>query len=508
MEEGMISDTPSIHRANFLKLLHDELQAIGEDSDVAPKKAYARLVLATLGYDFVDEQYSDGSGEYGIDYWDSSEETSVIFQFKSTNFSQGIDESRKVVPGHLTDIPRILNTLKAIDGEVTRANKSLEGFLNRIRHNMRRYYESPVKHDEYYGVSIYLAVLASSFTPQAKDEFDRQCEEQLLYLKQGRLKLSYNAVLIDDLINEKWKSTNTEWKDSNGKNRNFIELSVCNDKLIDEAKSYVFFTKAIDLVEAYNSFGFQIFEPNVRCEVPRSKVNDEIKASVNSYRGRREFHHLNNGITMICSGLKKPRSPGQKFRVTEPGIINGLQTIKSIADAYNKGMDQPAKADFEQNCSVMVRLHTRNSVADYRELVKSTNNQNPMQPRNLHSNDAEQVVFERLFADLNWFYERKQGAWAAFKSDPRLWKTLPRKKISDFQVGRRYRTVDNEDLAQCWLAFLGFSEEAVHNRREIFQREDMYEFIFLSRPLKHGADQNFEFKPNRLLKNSFVHDPK
>jgi hypothetical protein len=31
-----------------------------------------------------------------------------------------------------------------------------------------------------------------------------------------------------------------------------------------------------------------------------------------------------------------------------------------------------AKLDFDQICFVMLRLHTRNAVVDYRELVKST----------------------------------------------------------------------------------------------------------------------------------------
>src|SRR6266536_3323837 len=61
-------------------------------------------------------------------------------------------------------------------------------------------------------------------------------------------------------------------------------------------------------------------------------------------------------------------------------------------------------------------LDPREAVADYKELVKSTNNQNPMQPRNLRSNDPEQVYYETLFADLNWFYERKEGAWKAYQS--------------------------------------------------------------------------------------------
>jgi AIPR protein len=76
-------------------------------------------------------------------------------------------------------------------------------------------------------------------------------------------------------------------------------------------------------------------------------------------------------------------------RVTQPGIINGLQTVKSIHDAFDE-LNDKEREHFATDCEVLVRLHIRQAVADCKELGKSTNNQNPMQPRNLRSNDPEQ----------------------------------------------------------------------------------------------------------------------
>jgi hypothetical protein len=224
------------------------------------KVAYARLVLTTLGYEFAEEQYSDGSREYGVDYWDSSEENSTVFQFKSTDYKDGIDPSRKVEPHHLTDLPRIHNLLSNLEVETPKANLKVTAFLERLRHNIRRHNERTSKSIEPYEVSIYLAVLASSFTIQAKEEFDTQSKKSLISLGIGKIRVSYYAILIDDLIMEKWRRTNTEWKDSNGKKRDYINLTVCENQLIKEAKSCMFFTRAIDLVEAYQDFGYQIFK--------------------------------------------------------------------------------------------------------------------------------------------------------------------------------------------------------------------------------------------------------
>lgn len=93
----------------------------------------------------------------------------------------------------------------------------------------------------------------------------------------------------------------------------------------------MFFTKAIDLVRAYEDFGYQIFEPNVRAEIHNSPVNKEIKRSVSMARGRVEFKHLNNGITIVAESFPNvgPKDRLEALDVLKPGIVNGLQNVKS-----------------------------------------------------------------------------------------------------------------------------------------------------------------------------------
>ena len=228
----------------------------------------------------------------------------------------------------------------------------------------------------------------------------------------------------------------------------------------------MFFTKASDLVHAFDTYGYQIFEPNVRCELKRSKVNEAIRASVKSSRGRREFKHLNNGITLICAGYTK-RKDGTEIRVRQPGVINGLQTVKAIHNSYDE-LSANDREHFEKTCDILVRLHTRDAVGDYKELVKSTNNQNPMQARNLRSNSQEQIEYERLFADIGWFYERKEGAWQAYRSDHSLWGSLRGYKSDDFKSPvSSVRNVDNLDLSSVvaftpWLLRSGHPQQTRH----------------------------------------------
>lgn len=162
--------------------------------------------------------------------------------------------------------------------------------------------------------------------------------------------------------------------------------------------------------------------------------------------------------------------------------------MKSLHDAFRR-LPFDDQSDFRENCLVLCRVHQEGAVKRPEQLVKATNNQNPMKPRNLRSNDPEQIAFETLFANSGWFYERKQGAWDAFKADPRAWRGLNGKRPESFNAsGKRYRVVDNDLVGQNWLAFIGYSTEAINEKRTIFDKDEYYTLIFLKKTIQHGFD--------------------
>jgi hypothetical protein len=248
------------------------------------------------------------------------------------------------------------------------------------------------------------------------------------------------------------------------------------------------------LIEAYTRFGYQIFEPNVRCEIRNSSVNREIAAQIKTEKGIDDFKYLNNGVTVVCENRSRN---GDKIRVKKPGIVNGLQTVTTLASAYD-GLSIELKERFREHCQVLVRLYLKQKIS-VPTLVKATNNQNPMDPRNLRSNDDEQILFERLFADIGWFYERKQFAWEAFANDESSWPTLRNRTRQSFQFrtgqqGRPVvRRVNNQELMQTWLSFCGFVNEAVQRRRDFFVSDRFYDRVFKTRITKHGFDYDFSW---------------
>ena len=496
---------PESQRNNFSKLLETEIAREQEDAGVGPEEAFLRVALRTYGFDPDEGYHTDGPLDCGLDFVFVTQEETSIFQSKSLEYDGDLPLTTKLDATYLNDLRRILEVITNLDHLPKDANGVVIEALTSMRTEITRRAlilaaggtphevgTDVLNEEPEYRVNIYFFGLAKEFTPQADAEFARL--SGLGHIQYGRVKLTIavHPIFIDDILSIKWQQRNVDWKDKTGKKRDDITLHVSGDAIID-TKSAVFFAPAYDLVQAYEDLGYQIFEPNVRCELKESKVNQAIKKTVTTREGRREFRHLNNGITLICTGWTKKQHEGRvsALQIRRPGVVNGLQTVKSLHDAFRR-LPQEEQIDFKQNCMVLCRVHQEGAVKRPEQLVKATNNQNPMKPRNLRSNDPEQIAFETLFANLGWFYERKQGGWDAFKADPRAWRGLSGKRSESFlATGKTYRVVDNDIMGQHWLAFIGFSTEAINEKRSIFDSDQYYGLIFLKKTARHGFEYDF-----------------
>jgi len=492
------------HYKNFLYDMHsDILRQI--DNVIQEHQAFVRVAADWLGFEDLDEEinFIDGAGDRGVDFWCSSDSVFEIFQVKSHELSP----TRELSLGNfdvegVNDLHRILQFLTTPCRDINIPAK-LKRFNNDWEHliTTRKMAETP---DDPLQVTLGLVIFGDGLTTPASSEFKSFQENISSPITYRDVIIHFHPRLytIRDLIDARWRELNQNWRDKDGKKKDTIELHpqdlLANFSWLQGRHNAAFYCRAIDLISAFAELGYQIFEPNVRAHIPKSKVNAAIRKSLASNISRREFHFLNNGITMTCMSFSKPNENRPFFRVIQPGVVNGLQTVVALHDAYYNDLDSDDKKHLDENCFVLVRLLTLEAVQDINKVVLASNTQNPMQARNLRSNSTEQIYYERLFAkELGWFYQRKQGSWEAFKRDPSRWRTLPNCKPSLFKVGEtpgrpRYKIVDNEDIAQTWLAFIGFSFEAVHEKQYLFEQDKYYDTIFLHRTVVHGADRNYQ----------------
>ena len=492
---------PESQRDNLLQSLIEELTQTGDQENISIPRAFAKAAMKWLGEESDGfDQIIDGSGDRGIDAYRMSAESVVLYQFKGRD---SLDRDELLRPGssdYISDVSRVISLLTSTSA-IENANVSLKRFMSRLQAYLRTQSEAEaLEHgdqsptDTVPLIQLKLVTLSDGLTKQATEELAKiKSQNDVIKISGVDVILEIENITLNDLLAQRWRLTNTQWKDVTGKKQESIKLHVLGQKIRDKS-STIFYTRAIDLIHAFDSFGYQIFEPNVRCQITSSRVNREIAKQVETEKGIEQFKDLNNGVTLVYSQYTERE---KYVNLVKPGIVNGLQTVTTLSNKY-KSLAGPLQAYFDANCQILVRLYSKQNV-NVPVLVKATNNQNPMEPRNLRSNDAEQVLMEQRFAEIGWFYERKDFAWEAFISDEAAWPTLKNASKRSFQVqtgqsGRpAIRRVDNQNLAQAWLAFTGYSGEAVHRKKELFTNDRFYNHAFKSRPLNHGADFEYSF---------------
>jgi hypothetical protein len=482
------------HRQSFLDILSSEIWQKASADDLSFQNAASRILMQWLGYDIEEGVTFIDAKDRGIDAWVGSEVGLDIFQVKSHEphdigkLQLGLFDGKGI-----SDLERAKLFIVNEKASQTKSDKLQKVLLQ--RDSLIDSFKIVSTTNEI-SINLHLIILGDDITQQAHSEFSAFQTSNLspMYIEEVPVKFHGILHTVNNIINVKWREENRTWNDKHGKPHEKILLRIWNEGgVISDNANAVFYCQAMDLVKAYDLLGYQIFEPNVRANIKNSRVNQAIKESIMHQKTRRDFRFLNNGITMICDNFKKPSKPQQPFSVIHPGIVNGLQTVVALHTAYQQ-LEGEERIDFDKNCSVLVRLLLSNAVDDITKVVKATNNQNPMKLRNLVSNSIEQITYARLFAEqLGWFYEAKEGAWDAFEKDYKRWRPTLRKNPRDFKVPphrKKIRRLDNEQLAQTWLAFIGFANEASNDKKSLFD-DRLYSFIFAHQTPRHGFDYDF-----------------
>jgi hypothetical protein len=173
-----------------------------------------------------------------------------------------------------------------------------------------------------------------------------------------------------------------------------------------DIESWVFSMTNDAVAGLYERAGTRLFARNVRGFLGSTEINRGMEATLT--KEPEFFWYYNNGITVVCDEARKESSRGRDIlRVTNPQVINGQQTTRTLARVARRG----AKA------SVLVRVirvprddgggpnHFDTLVS---RIVGATNWQNAIRASDLMSNDRRQIELERQFRKLHYLYLRKR----------------------------------------------------------------------------------------------------
>lgn len=173
-----------------------------------------------------------------------------------------------------------------------------------------------------------------------------------------------------------------------------------------DIESWVFSMTDLSVAGLFERAGIRLFARNVRGFLGSTAINRGMEATLTDEP--EYFWYYNNGITIVCDKATPEAIQGKNIlRVTNPQVINGQQTTRTLAGINRKG----------PRASVLVRVirvprSSRENGNNFETLVSrivsATNWQNAIRPSDLMSNDRRQIEIERQLRKLHYLYLRKR----------------------------------------------------------------------------------------------------
>jgi AIPR protein len=248
-------------------------------------------------------------------------------------------------------------------------------------------------------------------------------------------------------------------------------------------KMHICFIRLADLNRMYRDLGPRFFDSNIRYGLGESEaVNRAISNALKQIildrseaPGVFAFNH--NGITLFAERVEH-HDDGQS-RITAPRLLNGAQTVTTVASFLEKNKDNPklaqGKDDYEA-VHVLCKIITEADDKFVTRVTVNNNRQNPVEPWNLHANDLIQLELQDKFrSDLQIYYERQENAFDQLSTED----------LNDYGIREESRAIQMLKLTQTFLLTDG-NISRLSEMRRVFEDDRLYEHVF--RPTRLKAD--------------------
>lgn len=238
-----------------------------------------------------------------------------------------------------------------------------------------------------------------------------------------------------------------------------------------------------EIAALMNNHGERLLERNIRryLGLHGNRVNEGIRQTLQSDQPA-NFYFFNNGLTLICEKFKYNGLQGGDYQVQVENlqIVNGGQTCMTIAKTIKEMQDGLFPA-LPVDASVLVRLYELPTDSDdlVLQITHATNSQNPVDLKDLRSNDALQQRLEADLQGLGYTYRRKRldvpakpteiTSGTAAEAVLAVWRNAPHqaKFFSREHFGKLYSKIFTEDIsgAEVVAAVLLYRIAENHRRR-------------------------------------------
>lgn len=231
------------------------------------------------------------------------------------------------------------------------------------------------------------------------------------------------------------------------------------------------------LAALFDRHGDRLLERNIRryLGLTGNRVNEAVASTLNDESQRPNFYFFNNGITIICSKFRHNALQHGDWQVQleDLQIVNGGQTSRTVQQVVS----QNAAAGTAQ---VLIRIYELS--AEDEELVKNityaTNSQNPVDLRDLRSNDTRQKTLENAINDLGYTYRRQRFEQSVSGRDLTsavvaeailaVWRDRPHRArfLTSEHFGKLYERIFTDDLNGAQAITAALLLRIAENRRK------------------------------------------
>jgi AIPR protein len=156
---------------------------------------------------------------------------------------------------------------------------------------------------------------------------------------------------------------------------------------------------AMELLKMNGIKNGELFAYNVRQWLVKTKVNDDIAASIKDQEEHKLFPAFHNGVTILCEKLRVSKD---KIKISGYAVVNGCQSLSGLYDNKTK---------VSSDLHIMTKIiQTPPDGKLAAKITDHTNNQNGTTARDLQSNNLIQT---RLQGEINgkgeYCYRIKRG---------------------------------------------------------------------------------------------------
>ena len=236
-----------------------------------------------------------------------------------------------------------------------------------------------------------------------------------------------------------------------------------------------------EIAALMKTHGEKLLQRNIRSYLGLhgNRVNEGIRATLQS-ENPSDFYFFNNGLTLVCSDFSYNALQGSDYQIKVENlqIVNGGQTcmtiFKTLEEMSAQGISMPDSA------FVLVRIYKlpKDSEDMVLQITHATNSQNPVDLKDLKSNDEKQERLQNSIEELGFSYRRKRmdtplktsdiTSGVAAEAILSVWRTAPHqaKFLIREHFGKLYDTIFSDSLngAQTVIAVLLY--RIAENRRK------------------------------------------